>query len=288
MEIIQLKQESLSEWAGFIPEELFLKLMRGGRHLYAVGVTFKDEPQGALCWEEKEREWVLQSIYINPEYRRLRLGSELVAHLSDEMKKKNCEQLTVSYEQAGERESLTPFLRRCGFMIETMELPLGVTTLEMVIEALKKHDAFRKKSGRIRTLDQLSKRERYLCNEWLLQEIGESISSYVQELPASHVLMKEDEVTGILLFSEQQHTISLDYCWVRQDCMASFFPLLAVAANDLYGHYPVDTRIEMILSTEQVQSLYLRLLGEEREAVILCKGHFLPVPREILVSRSCV
>ena len=284
MEIIQLKQESLSEWAQFIPKELFVEWMYGRHHLHAVGITFKDEPQGALSWEEKGNEWVLRSIYIHPEYRHLRLGSELVAYLSEEMKKKNCEQLSISYEPEGEREILTPFLQRCGFMMETMALPLGVTTLEKVIEVLKKHDAFRKKKGGIRTLEQLSKRERYLCNEWLLQEIGESISPYVQELPASYVIMKADELTGILLFSEQQHTISLDYCWVRQDCMASFFPLLAVAANDFYGHYPEDTRIEMILSTEQVQNLYTRLLGEEREAVILCKGHFSPVPKEILVS----
>ena len=283
MEIIQLKQESLPEWAGFIPEELFLELMRGGRHLYAVGVTFKDKPAGALCWEENGKEWVLQSIYIHPEYRHLRLGSELVAYLSEEMKKKNCEQLSVSYEQEGEREILTPFLQRCGFMMETMAIPLGVTTLEKVIEVLKKMDAFRKKKGRIRTIDQLSKRERYLCNEWLLQEIGESISSYAQERPASYVILKEDELTGILLFSEQQG-ISLDYCWVRQDCMVIFLPLLSVAANDVSAHYPCDTRIEMILSTEQVQKLYSRLLGEEREAVILCKGHFSPVLKEILVS----
>lgn len=284
MELIRLQRDTLSEWAGFIPEELFLELMRGGRHLYGVGVTFKDEPQGVLCWEEKEKEWVLQSIFIHPKYRRLRLGSELVAYLSEEMKKKNCEQLSVSYEPAGERETLTPFLRRCGFMIEAMELPLGVTTLEKVIEVLKEHDAFRKKKGRIRTLDQLSKRERYLCNEWLLQEIGESISSYVQERPASYVILKEDELTGMLLFSEQQQGISLDYCWVRQDCMVNFFPLLAVAANDFFGHYPGDTRIEMILSTEQVRSLYSRLLGDEKEQIVLCKGHFSPVPKELLVS----
>lgn len=284
MELIRLQRDTLSEWAGFIPEELFLELMGGGRHLHAVGVTFKDEPAGALCWKENEKEWVLQSIFIHPEYRHLRLGSELVAYLSEEMKQKNCEQISVSYEQEGERESLTPFLRRCGFMMETMELPLGVTTLEKVIEALKKYDAFRKKKGRIRPLYQLSKRERYLCNEWLLREIGESIRPYVQECPASYVIMREDELTGILLFSEQQHAISLDYCWVRQDCMTNFLPLLAVAANDFYGQYPTETRIEMILSTEQVQSLYTRMLGEERETAILCKGHFSPVPKELLTA----
>ena len=60
MELIRLQRDTLSEWAGFIPEELFLELMRSGRHLYAVGVVFKDEPRGAVCWEEKEREWVPQ------------------------------------------------------------------------------------------------------------------------------------------------------------------------------------------------------------------------------------
>lgn len=284
MKLVVLDQKVLPDWAGFLPEETFIELMNGRRHMYALGVEFSDEPQGAVCWEEKEDEWILNSIYIHPKSRHLGLASELIAALSEKMQNKNCQNLSVSYEQAGERETLTPFLCRRGFMIETMELPLGVTTLEKVIAVLKKNDAFRKKKGRIRTLDQLSKRERYLCNEWLLQEIGESISSYVQELPASYVIMNEDELTGILLFSEQQHAISLDYCWVRQDCMVNFFPMLAVAANDFYGHYPVDTRIEMILSTEQVQNLYSRLLGEEREAVILCKGHFSPVSKELLVS----
>lgn len=57
-----------------------MELMRGGRHLYAVGVTFKDEPQGALCWEENGKEWVLQSIYIHPEYRHLGPVIEALRH----------------------------------------------------------------------------------------------------------------------------------------------------------------------------------------------------------------
>ena len=281
MELIRLQRDTLSDWAGFIPEELFLELMRGGRHLYAVGVTFKDEPQGALCWEEKEKEWVLQSIFIHPEYRRLRLGSELVAYLSEEMKKKNCEQLSVSYEQAGERETLTPFLRRCGFMMETMELPLGVTTLADAIASLQEHHAFKKK-GRFKSFDQLSKRERYLCNQWMSEEIGERITSYLQESPSSFVLLKDDEIAGMILLSEQKKTISLDYCWIRQDSTASFLSMLAVAANDLYAKYPVETPMEMILSTDQADQLYTRLLGGERAQITLCKGSFSPLTQELL------
>lgn len=283
MEILQLKQESLLDWAGFIPEELFLELMRGGHNMYAVGVTFQDEPQGVLCWEEKKSEWILRSIYVHPNYRRLRLGSELVAYLSQEMEKKNCERLAVSYEQAGERETLTPFLIRCGFMMEAMDIPLGVTTLENIIAQLQEYNALKKK-GRIRSLDQLSKRERYLCNEWMFDEIGESISSYVQGTPTSFVLMREDEIHGMLLLSEEMNTISLDYCWIRQDSKANFFPLLVAAAKDLYVNYPAETRIEMILSTRQAESLYVRLLGEVRDRTIMCKGLFSPIPKEMLIS----
>lgn len=283
MRLIPLDQNSLPSWAGFLPEEIFVELMRENSHMHAVGVEFLEEPQGAIAWEENEREWVLQSIYIHPEHRHLRLGSELLAYLSEEMKKKNCEQLAVSYEQEGERVTLTPFLCRCGFMMETMAVPLGVTTLEDAIASLQEHHAFKKK-GRVMAFDQLSKRERYLCNEWIIQEIGERIGSYLQEQPSSFVLLKDDEIAGMILLSEQQKTIRLDYCWIRPDSTSSFLPMLAVAADHLYTHYPADTRIEMILSTDQAERLYERLLGEEKEQIILCKGYFSPVSREILIS----
>lgn len=281
MKLVDLDQNSLFDWAGFLPEETFIELMNGTRHMNALGVEFLDEPQGAMCWEEKEDEWILNSIYIHPKSRRLGLGRELIAALSEKMKNKNCQELSVSYEQAGERETLTPFLRRCGFMMETMELPLGVTTLGDAIASLQEHQAFKKK-GRFKRFDQLSKRERYVCNQWMLEEIGERITSYLQESPSSFVLLKDDEIAGMILLSEQQKTISLDYCWIRQDSTASFLSMLAVAANDLYAKYPVEIPMEMILSTDQADQLYTRLLGGKREQIILCKGSFSPLPQELL------
>lgn len=282
MEIIQLKQESLSEWAAFIPKELLEEWMYGGHPLYAAGITFQDEPQGALCWEENEKEWVLRSIYIHPEYRRMRLGSELVVYLSERMKEKNCGQLTVSYESEGERVTLTPFFGHCGFLMESMDIPVGVTTLGQVIASLKAHNAFQKK-GRVRRFDELSNRERYLCSEWLFQKIGEDFHSYAQECPSSFVLMKEDEITGILLLNEWNDSISLDYCWVKQESIASLISLLAVGADELYKHYPKDMQIEMILATDQAKKMYSRLLGEVSEQMILCKGYFEPLPRELIL-----
>ena len=281
MKLVVLDQKVLPDWAGFLPEETFIELMNGRRHMYAMGVEFFDEPQGAMCWEEKENEWILNSIYIHPKYRRLGLGSELIAALSEKMKNKNCQDLSVSYEQAGDRETLTPFLCRCGFMMETMELPLGVTTLADAIASLQEHHAFKKK-GRVKSFVQLSKRERYLCNQWMSEEIGERITSYIQESPSSFVLLKDDEIAGMILLSEQQKTISLDYCWIRQDSTASFLSMLAVAANDLYAKYPVETPMEMILSTDQADQLYTRLLGGKRAQITLCKGSFSPLPQELL------
>ena len=282
MEILQLKQESLSEWAKFIPKELVEEWMYGRHPLYAAGITFQDEPQGALCWEENEKEWVLRSIYIHPEYRRMRLGSELVVYLSDRMKEKNCRQLTVSYEPEGERVTLTPFLDHCGFLVESMDIPVGVTTLGQVIASLKEHNAFQKK-GRIRRLGELLKQERYICSEWLFHQIGEDLRPYVKDHPSSFVLMKEDEVNGILLLNELNDSISLDYCWVKQESAASLLSLLAVGADELYKHYPENKQIEMILATDQAKKLYSRLLGEVSEQMILCKGYFEPLPRELIL-----
>ena len=222
MKLVSLDQNSLSDWAGFLPEEMFIELMNGSRHMYALGVEFLDEPQGAMCWEEKEDEWILNSIYIHPQSRRLGLGSELIAALSEKMKNKNCQELSVSYEQAGERETLTPFLRQCGFMMETMELPLGVTALADAIASLQEHHAFKKK-GRVKSFVQLSKRERYLCNQWMSEEIGERITSYIQESPSSFVLLKDDEIAGMVPLQSPHREVSLRDCRL-QDALL-LFPL---------------------------------------------------------------
>lgn len=273
MKIISLEQNSISDWEEFLPEEIVTELMRTDCDMHAAGVTFLREPQGAIAWEEKGDEWLLHSIYISPRSRRLGLGSALVSHVTEEMADKDVERLSVSYDPQGERVTLTPFLINRGFMVEPYELTLGVTTLKEVTASLRKYDDFQR-SRSCRPLHQLSQSERELCGQWLLEKTGESIRHYLKKSPESFVLMRDHTVAGMMLFRDQSGVISLDYCWISPDVSEGFLSMASVATDSLNDCYPGNTRIEMVLSTGQAEKLYSHMLGEKREHIMICKGHY--------------
>ena len=62
MRIVPLHHSTLSDWVSFLPETIYIKLRQGNCSLYAAGVLFLQEPQGAIVWEEKEEEWILLMI----------------------------------------------------------------------------------------------------------------------------------------------------------------------------------------------------------------------------------
>lgn len=279
MRLIPLNQTTCTGWAQFLPEEIFVDLIRGDRQVHAVGIEFMDEPAGAAGWEEQDSAWVLRSIYILPGYRRLGLGRELLAHVVTQMREGDCERLRVSYEQEawGEKAALTPFFENCGFMMEQIRLPLGVTKLDAAIAALQKMNAFKKKY-RFRTLDELSTRERYLLNEWLLQKTGDRLSRYLATSSDGCIAMRDGGVNGVLLWSGSDEVIRLDYCWVSREQKHLFLPLLAHVADVLRAQYgSEDPDIEMVLSTEQAMQVYTRLLDDKGTtgSDTFCTGEYL-------------
>ncbi len=252
-------------------------LMGGNSHFKALGVTFLGDPAGGIAWESGKTEGILHSIYVRPAVRRLGLGSAMIAALSERMLEENCRRMTVSYAMQGERSLLTPFLIQCGFVMDSMEMPLGVVTLEQIGQAMQEQHIFGK-SVDCRPLSRLTSRERHLCREWLLQQTGELLERYAGSEPDSFVYMREDRIRGILLLRRQKETIALDYCWVASDSKPSVISLFSCAAERLCAQYPKETRLEMILSLPSARRLFEHLLGEPKETIKLCRGAFLPMP----------
>lgn len=284
MEIVNLNKTILPDWAGTIPEEVFIHLMQQAPGYYAVGITFMNKIAGAVCWEEEDGSWELQSIYIFPEYRRLGLGSELVAVLAERMATKSCNLLTVAYEEEDERITLQPFFTYCGFRMEPVEMMVGITDVGTVRKRLEDPRLVRK-LGRCLRMHQLTSRERRLCDQWLMKVMGEHVDAYEVKKPASYVIFDKESVAGILLFSEEEDVISLDYFKVRSDSAVRVLPLLATAASDLHRQYPPDTRVEMILSNDHVRSLYARLTEGVTEQEMICCGYFSPILPEMSGKR---
>lgn len=278
MSVVSLNQTNCEEWAQYLPEEIFVELMRGSRGVHALGVRSVDQPAGAACWEEQDMTCILRSIYVSHACRCQGLGREMMTAIAGQLQEAEGRDLSVSYECEAGRDNLAllAFLRACGFQMEVVELPLGVTDLETVQIALQERNAS-KKTGAFRPLDALTTREKHIVNEWLIDMTGERISRYMGSQAKGYVAMRDGELYGAIFYSMYGDGVRLDYCWVDRARMQVFVPLLACAAEDLASRcadhpHTNDLKIEMILSTEQAMQVFTRLLDSDIEQTILCIG----------------
>ena len=279
MSVESLNQSTCVEWAQYVPEEIFVELMRGSRGVRAIGIRYMDQPCGAACWEEQDMAWILRSIYVSPACRRQGLGREMLAAIAGQLQEEAGRNLTVLYECEAGRDHLTlgAFFRACGFRMEIMELPLGVTDLETVQTALQERSAY-KNLAAFRSLEELTTREKHIVNEWLLDMTGDRLSRYMGSHAAGYVAMRSGELYGAIFYSMYRNGARLDYCWVDREHKQLLLPLLACATEDLGGHCAgnpgakADYKIEMILSTEQAIQVFTRLLDSDIEQTMLCIG----------------
>ena len=270
---------SAPRWAACIPPELFRQVMVG--RLRALGAIFLGKPQGALVWEPGQPEGTVHSIYVRPAARRLGLATALVAELGEEMARAGCNRVWLTYARQGARTLLDPFLLQAGFSLAAETFPLGTATLEETADALARQ-RITPRSGGCATLEELTKGERFRFSGWLREQTGLSLYHYVEQGPASYVLMDRETPQGALLFRGGPEGLSLDYCWVASGRPSALAKLLARAIGDLCRHYPPETPLDMILSTPQGEGLYTHLLGQPTHTITLCRGGYAPLPRWML------
>ncbi len=283
MAIELLNQITCETWIQCLPEELYVELVHAEKSVCAIGVMDDDDTQpiGAACYEQQENGLALRSIYVLPDYRRKGYGRELLGYISDEAMADGCK-LMVCFEWDGDMDvaSLFPFLKAGGFQMEFFEMPLGVTDPGTVRFTLEEWGAY-KKMGGLRKLEELSVREKYALNDWLIEQTGEHLSSYIGPQASGSVAMRGDELYGAVFFSLYEHRVRLDYCWVERTHRQLLLPLLAEALDALEQLTKRegmdraafnDLKIEMILSTEQAIQLYTRFLDCDIEQIILCMG----------------
>lgn len=264
-----LSPGELTDWAACIPQELFVELMNGREGIYALGVWFLGEAQGALVWKEDGQSVALESIYIRPQARRLGLGTALIRRFVRETRSEERE-IFVSYVEEGERCLLTPFLRDNGFFVDTVAFPAGTVTLRQLNEELLPQ--LRTNRSGVRPIWQLSVREQGVCEKWLKEQLDLPMQPYLSAEPASFAAIRGGEVQGAVLLRRQEKGIALDYCWIMQSNPIVLAKLLAYAIEHLDELYAPETMVRMTLSTTQAQALFERLFGQTEEMSCFCSG----------------
>ncbi len=276
MEIIQLKKENLEDWAEAIPEELFIDLMLEKKGHYAAGVLFLEQPAGALCWEENEAGWTIESIYIYSDFRRLGLATDLLDYLSKRMLEKKAKVVSITYTYDDEVAMLNDFFIHYGFDMEEVPMPTGEVSLQQVAENIKKQGLV-KKPANYAVIGDLTYSQRGLVDKWLMKHLSVHIDAFEAGPPYSYVIMDKEKIQAMLLFSQKDDEISVDFCMFKKDSLVKTLPLLVVAIEDLTAHFSLDTTISMLLANDASTNFYNKLTGGQIKEAIVYTGKYLPI-----------
>lgn len=285
MKRVVLDAQNLDIWASCFSAELIERLKKANegenKHIYAMGIEFLGQPQGAVCWELQAEGAILHSIYIKPDFRRLGLGNELMTGLAEKLQEYSYGEMTVSYIQEGELQSLTPFLIQCGFEMEVASFPEGTVTLEQVNSGLLKGLHEKSNKYTCRPLNELTPDELQICREFMQDEMEMSIELYLNPQPVSFVAVSDNQLQGILLMRQKGEDLYLDYCWIRQGDSVTLVRLFINSMDSLNSHYAAETRIHMLLSTPQAGQLYHHLFGQPQRNSTFCSGTWQPQADEL-------
>ncbi len=279
MEIIELKKDTLEDFAEALPEELFIDLMLDKRGLCAAGVLFLDQEAGALCWEENEAGWTIESIYIYPDFRRLGLGTALLDYLTQRMTKKKVKDLSATYTYDDDVAMLKAFFIHYGFDMEAVTMPVGQVSLRQLADSLQQHKLI-KKPKRYSVIGSLTLRQREDVDKYLMKKLGQHIDSFEVGPPFSYVMMDKDKIQALLLFSQKEKEISLDFCMFKKESLIKTLPILVAVVEDLTASFSADTSVSMLLSNDAAVNFYTKLTGGEKKQAIVYTGQYIPLTSE--------
>ena len=268
----EMNKEALRK---LFPPELMLPISRGD--LKGGVACFAGEPAAAAAWRRDKEEGYgeLLSFYVLPEARRLGIGSALLSAVIKEMGEDHRKGISFRYSEYADRTALTPFFNDRGYETVVQEMPLGRLTLGEIRDhfAGKGFDKL-EKSGCC--VYELPKKDRIAVREKLEQISGQPADEYDREWPGSYALYENGKLKAALFLREEREgVLSLDYLFSNGNAR-EMTGLLAGAAKRLLKHYPEDTGMEMLLSTDQGRKLYEGLFGKTKKGyrIASCRQSF--------------
>ena len=260
MQYKPINKDDLAAWSKTLPRE-YIPLIKDGL-ARAGGMEFVGINAGSVVWTHDGKEGCarLLSIDVLPEARRMGIGTELIREAVKEMAAENLSTVECSYGEYQDRVTLRPFLNACGLQTDLREMPLGRVSLKEAGEILWEKGFMKEKRGC--GLRRLPMEDRRKAREGIDSVSGGLGAYYDREKPECYVLFRDGKmISAILLSEERKGVISLDYLY-NEGGPAALAGLLATALSELSREYPKDTKLEMLLATEQGRKLYEGLFGE--------------------------
>ena len=253
MSAVVLDKNTISDYKKLIPGELYAGTQLG--MFSCIGGIFLEEPVGALVYEELSGGGALiRSIYVDEDFRRLDIATEMMEELGDR-------RVFFTYEATGDRASLEPFFDSMDIDTVRIDCPMCYMSLKTVEERMKKAGVFKVKEAGS-TFADLTPAQRIIALRWMTKNCNERGEAYEWVHPDSVFLIEDEQVRACVLLSDMEDgLLSVDLVFSDYSDSRKLMGLFAHLIINVRIDYPGDTDVRMIMTTKDGQQFYEKLFG---------------------------
>ena len=229
--------------------------------LIGIGGNFGDDPAGVVVYRYDEKESAdLRYIYVEPEYRRLGVGTELIDATE-------CSYFDFTYEATGDRVNLEPFFTAVDIYTEKIEYPFSELSVKKIKEEFLKNGVLKaKNTGSF--YSEMDGEKKKAFSDWMQSEFGESAFLYTTDRPKSIFNFKDGHTDSVVLVSEMNSdTLNLDYIFSQSRDSVEMLGMLRRVFEKALSDYGTEAYIRMMPKMEDGMKIYNKLFGEVTESI---------------------
>ena len=262
--IVRISGDHAQLLEGMLPDYI-IELLKRKRPVIAFAATQKKKVVGALSGIIEDGDFQIISLFVSPEYRRMRVGSALVSKLK-EMLEDTDYLISAEYNAVSEEEkTLRDFLLQCEFMEDTESYPCFCEGLlkTLTVRVSPKADV----SDDIKMLSKVSKEEIQKAGIDNLIITRDTLYSEKLITDASFVNLEKGNITACALTEKlDNEKIRVHASCAGPDYKEEFIKLLSFTEEALKEKFSQNTGIVVIACNPQHEAL-LNLLFIEYERI---------------------
>ena len=264
----KIKNTNVLKFKEYIPQEFIKGIM--SRELNAIAGFFNDEYVGALVYEESGALVVIRSIYVDPAFRLLEVGTDLFELLPKK-------EISVTYEAEEDRVTLEPFFEAMDVALDRYDAPFANFTLGDAKKALKRIDASRCGDYGV-FQDELDVKQEDIVMSWFKNEFGEVGLDGEVYSPCSIFYIENDQVKGAVFIrrdeandfdiilngpdSPPDDLLVVDYIFCDSSNKKVLPGMMYKLVSRLAEEYRDTTVIQGLIMSEKGMELYKSMFGE--------------------------
>ncbi len=264
----KIKNTNVLKFKEYIPKEYIKSIMN--RELSAIAGFFNDEYVGALVYEENGGLVVIRSIYVDPAFRLLEVGTDMFELLPKK-------EISLTYEAEEDRVTLEAFFEAMDVALDRYDAPFANFTLADAKKALKRIDASRSGDYGI-FQDKLDYRQEDIVMGWFKDEFGEAGLDGEVYSPSSIFYLENNEVKGAIFIrrdeandfdiilhgpdSPPEDLLVVDYIFCDSSNKKVLPGMMYKLVTRLSEEFKDDTVIQGLIMSEKGLELYKSMFGE--------------------------